>query len=55
MHNITNYFDNHSLYSKKKRSYELWKVVGEKFKNKEHLMSKSNFEEADKLCKQINN
>ena len=41
---VMNYFDEHKLLTKKKKSYYLWKNIGKDFQNKKHLISKYNKE-----------
>nr|UBU96488.1 putative LAGLIDADG homing endonuclease [Malassezia furfur]UBU96653.1 putative LAGLIDADG homing endonuclease [Malassezia furfur]UBU96674.1 putative LAGLIDADG homing endonuclease [Malassezia furfur] len=41
MKNLINYFDEHPLFTKKKKSYSLWKDIGNDLFNKKHLTTSS--------------
>ena len=50
---IIKHFDNYPLKSKKKKDYEVWKVIVEKVANKEHLKNRESFIEVVKLCDKL--
>lgn len=51
--NVINYFDQHNLLTKKKKSYKIWKDIGIDILNKKHLVSTSR-KELKAISKQIN-